>query len=156
MSHFKTIAVVLLALSLNACKSKMGGSEFGMDENLSPMQRELREKAGDTVHFELDSSAVNEESKEILMKQAHWFKEHPHEKAIIEGHCDERGTREYNLALGERRANAVKKFLKHHGVHHDKIETISYGKERPVALGEGEEVWRQNRRGVTVVVSEQK
>jgi peptidoglycan-associated lipoprotein len=86
-----------------------------------------------------------------LAKWVAFLKKYPNDQLVIEGHCDERGTREYNLALGERRANAVKDFLVSQGVQVARLKTISYGKERPAVLGSNETAWAQNRRGVGVV-----
>jgi peptidoglycan-associated lipoprotein len=106
---------------------------------------------GDRVFFDYDKFALRADAKGTLDKQAAWLKKYPTYKMAIEGHADERGTREYNLALGERRANAVKDYLIGAGVAKDRVKTISYGKERPVALGSNEAAWSQNRRGVTVL-----
>jgi peptidoglycan-associated lipoprotein len=105
----------------------------------------------DTVHFATDSSDVDAEAKAILAKQAAWLVKYPNVHVTVEGHCDERGTREYNLALGDRRANSAKDFLVNAGVSAGRISVISYGKERPVATGSDEDAWAQNRRAVTVV-----
>ena len=105
----------------------------------------------DTVHFATDSSDVDQEAQQILAKQAIWLRKYPNVRVTIEGHCDERGTREYNLALGDRRANSAKTFLVNAGVPAGRITVISYGKERPVATGSDESAWAQNRRAVTVV-----
>jgi len=105
----------------------------------------------DTIHFETDSSDVTAEDQATLTRQAAWLAKYPNVTATIEGHCDERGTREYNLALGDRRANAAKNFLVNAGVAASRLSVISYGKERPVASGSDEGSWAQNRRAVTVV-----
>ncbi len=94
---------------------------------------------------------IEDNDKSTLMKQAAWLERYPTVRLTIEGHCDERGTREYNLALGARRANAIKEFLVAQGVAADRLETISYGKERPICTESTEECWAQNRRGVSVV-----
>jgi peptidoglycan-associated lipoprotein len=106
---------------------------------------------GDRVFFDYDKYALRTDAKSTLDKQAAWLKKYPAYKLTIEGHADERGTREYNLALGERRANSVKDYLTGAGIAKDRVKTISYGKERPVALGSNEAAWSQNRRGVTVL-----
>jgi peptidoglycan-associated lipoprotein len=111
----------------------------------------LAQAGSDTVHFATDSYSIDAESNAILAKQAQWLQAHPNVKATIEGHCDERGTREYNLALGDRRANSVKNALVSSGVSAAQLSTISYGKERPVATGSDEASWAENRRAVTVV-----
>ena len=107
----------------------------------------------DTVLFGYDSYEIDDTARGILGRQAEWLARYPAVKVTIEGHTDERGTREYNLALGDRRANAAKNFLAAQGVTTARIATISYGKERPVAEGSDEAAWAQNRRAVTVIVS---
>lgn len=106
---------------------------------------------GDRVFFDFDKSNLSAEAKATLDKQTAWLKQYPSWSITIEGHCDERGTREYNLALGERRANAVKQYLAAEGIAASRLKTISYGKERPAVLGSNEAAWAQNRRGVTVL-----
>ncbi|WP_448585381.1 peptidoglycan-associated lipoprotein Pal [Thermaurantiacus sp.] len=113
----------------------------------------LARAGSDTVYFALDSYALDERARATLDAQARWLLDHAAVRVTIEGHCDERGTREYNLALGERRANAVKNYLAARGVDAARITTISYGKERPAVEGQDEEAWAQNRRSVTVLVS---
>ena len=111
----------------------------------------LQQVGTDTVHFATDSHDIDQEASSILSAQARWLVAHASVRVSLEGHCDERGTREYNLALGDRRANAAKNALVSAGVSPDRISTISYGKERPVAMGSDEASWAQNRRAVTVV-----
>ena len=111
----------------------------------------LAQAGTDTVHFATDSSDVDSEATAILTRQAAWLQKYPNVRVTVEGHCDERGTREYNLALGDRRANSAKNFLVNAGVDASRISVISYGKERPVAAGSDEDSWAQNRRAVTVV-----
>jgi peptidoglycan-associated lipoprotein len=111
----------------------------------------IAQAGSDTVHFATDSSDVDPEGQQTLTKQALWLRKYPQVRVTIEGHCDERGTREYNLALGDRRANAAKTFLVNAGVPAGRISVISYGKERPVATGSDEDAYAQNRRAVTVV-----
>ncbi|NQV57470.1 MAG: peptidoglycan-associated lipoprotein Pal [Rhodospirillales bacterium] len=106
---------------------------------------------GDRVFFDFDKSNIRADQHAALQRQAAWLKMHPSQVVALEGHADERGTREYNLALGERRANSAKDFLVALGVSPNRLKTISYGKERPVALGHDEAAWKQNRRAVTVV-----
>ncbi|WP_199554332.1 peptidoglycan-associated lipoprotein Pal [Sandaracinobacteroides hominis] len=115
-------------------------------------QAALIEAAGsDTVLFALDSYGLDEPARQILGAQAGWLAQNSNVRVTIEGHADERGTREYNLALGERRANAAKNFLAAQGVDADRMSIISYGKERPAVDGSNEEAWAKNRRAVTVV-----
>ena len=108
-------------------------------------------QVGDTVNFDFDSAELTVSARSTLNRQAAFLSVNPDLMIVIEGHADERGTREYNLALGERRANSVKEYLAAKGVSSARVKTISYGKERPVALGSNEMSWSQNRRGVTVV-----
>ena len=112
---------------------------------------DLRVNVGDTVRFALDEYNVEESDKALLGRQAAWLQRYPAVRVSIEGHADERGTREYNLALGARRANAVKEYLVSQGVSTGRVETVSYGKERPVCTSSDEGCWSQNRRGVTIV-----
>ena len=112
----------------------------------------LRSITSDTIHFALDQYDISSESRAILDSQATWLARYADVPVTIEGHCDERGTREYNLALGDRRANATKNYLAARGISPTRITTISYGKERPIALGSDEQSWAQNRRAVTIVL----
>ncbi len=114
-------------------------------------QEDLVLNVGDRVFFGFDQYNMTAEARSTAQRQAAWLKANPTVTVTIEGHADERGTREYNLALGERRATAVKNYLVTLGVSSSRVATISYGKERPVALGHNEEAWSQNRRGVMTV-----
>ncbi len=116
-------------------------------------QEDLVLNVGDRVFFAFDKYNLNDAAQATLQRQAAWLNTHPGTQIAIEGHCDERGTREYNLGLGDRRANSVKEYLASLGVDAGRIETISYGKERPVALSHNESAWSQNRRGVTTVTN---
>ncbi len=109
------------------------------------------QNAKDRVFFGFDKSNLTPEAVAILKTQAEWLKANPEKKVVVEGHTDDRGTRDYNLALGERRAVAVKNYLISRGVDADRIRVISYGKERPAVVGANEAAWSQNRRAVTVV-----
>lgn len=108
---------------------------------------------GDRVFFDFDKYDLAPTARTTLERQAAWLKQYPQKTVVIEGHCDERGTREYNLALGDRRANATKKYLINLGVQESRIKTISYGKERPAAVGANEAAYSQNRRAVTVIAN---
>ena len=112
-----------------------------------------RSVSSNTIQFGLDQYDIDSAARAILDSQAEWLARFPAKRITLEGHCDERGTREYNLALGDRRANAAKNYLVARGVDAGRISTISYGKERPLALGSDDESWAQNRRAVTIVVS---
>jgi peptidoglycan-associated lipoprotein len=123
---------------------EMGGPKPGSQEDLAV-------NVGDRVYFAFDKYDLSPEARAILQKQAVWLRRYPAVTVSVEGHTDERGTREYNLALGERRATSVRDYLTALGVEPSRLKTISYGKERPVALGSNEDAWSKNRRAVTVV-----
>ncbi|WP_226017236.1 peptidoglycan-associated lipoprotein Pal [Novosphingobium sp. FKTRR1] len=106
----------------------------------------------DTIHFDTNLYTIDAESQGILQSQAQWLARNPGKSVTLEGHCDERGTRDYNIALGERRANAAKNYLVSLGVSGSRVTTVSYGKERPIALGSDEASWAKNRRAVTITV----
>lgn len=129
------------------------GGLFGGSECEAKVARDFMANAEDRVFFAFDSSALTDNATEVLDTQVKWLnaKRHQNVNVIVQGYCDERGTREYNMALGERRANAVKQYLVSQGVAADRISVISYGKERPAVTGNDEAAWAQNRRAVTVV-----
>jgi peptidoglycan-associated lipoprotein len=112
---------------------------------------DFRVNVGDTVHFAYNEYAVQSADQATLQKQAAWLARYPQVRVTVEGHADERGTREYNLALGARRANAVKEYLTGQGVSAARVETVSYGKERPICTESNEDCYAQNRRGVTTI-----
>ncbi len=114
-------------------------------------QEDLIVNVGDRVFFDYDSSELDADAQELLQDQVAWLKQHSNLSVIIEGHCDERGTREYNLALGEKRAQSVKNYLISLGISESRVSTISYGKERPAVVGSNDGAWAQNRRSVTIV-----
>jgi len=114
-------------------------------------QEDLIVNVGDRVFFNYDSAELDTDAKELLQDQVAWLKQYSDVSVIIEGHCDERGTREYNLALGEKRAQSVKNYLINLGISADRVTTISYGKERPAVVGSSDGAWAQNRRSVTIV-----
>lgn len=165
----KFLAVAAVGLFLSACESapqpaaSTGGAgaaaarpaQAATAPAAPGIQRgsvqDFQVNVGDRVFFDYDKFEVKPAGRATLDKQAAWLKQYPQWKVVVEGHCDERGTREYNLALGERRANAVKSYLTNQGIPANRVTTISYGKERPVALGSNEAAWAQNRRGVTVL-----
>ncbi len=158
----KIIGFAGLLLLLAACSSApekpapVGsggpGGPGGTGSSFAPgSQQDLAATAGDRVYFAFDRSDISSEAQEILARQAEWLKRYSNLPVRIEGHCDERGTREYNLALGERRANAVKNVLVAGGIPAGRIATISYGKERPIVAGSDEEAWAQNRVAITTV-----
>jgi len=168
----RTIVIASLALLLAACSSApdssggstgqgtganaglntTGGTAAGGAVAARPGSAEdLQQNVGDRVLFETDQSEVNAEGRKILERQADWLKRYPNVTVTIEGHCDERGTREYNLALGERRASMARQLLLAMGIAANRVTAVTYGKERPTAVGSSEAAWAQNRRAVTVV-----
>ena len=114
-------------------------------------QEDLIVNVGDRVFFNYDSAELDTDAQELLQDQVAWLKQYTDVSVIIEGHCDERGTREYNLALGEKRAQSVKNYIINLGISADRVSTISYGKERPAVVGSNDGAWAQNRRSVTIV-----
>lgn len=112
-------------------------------------QEDLVQNVGDRVFFALDSSTLSSEARATLDKQAAWLAQYPQNRVQLAGNCDERGTTEYNLALGQRRANAARDYLVARGVNSSRVTTISYGKDRPSALGSDEQSWAQNRNSIT-------
>ncbi|NOG69344.1 peptidoglycan-associated lipoprotein Pal [Roseicella sp. DB1501] len=129
--------------------STLGGQRAGAGQPGS--QEDLAATAGDRVYFGTDSASVGADQRPTLQRQAQWLGQYQQVQVSVEGHADERGTREYNLALGQRRANAARDILVSNGVAGSRIQTISFGKDRPEALGSDEQAWAQNRRAMTVV-----
>ncbi|HEY3637083.1 MAG TPA: peptidoglycan-associated lipoprotein Pal [Rhizomicrobium sp.] len=169
ISNHLRIAAVMGALVLAACANKPKpapetpppAAQAPAMEQQSRVEsttvpgsvQDFRVNVGDTVHFDYDKYDVTSEDRDILQRQAAWLQKYPQVHVTVEGHCDERGTREFNLALGARRANAVKDYLVSVGVPSSRMETISYGKERPICTDSNESCWAQNRRGVTTITS---
>lgn len=114
-------------------------------------QEDLVANVGDRVFYDFDKSDLKPEARRQVEKWAQWLRQYPNVTVTVEGHCDERGTREYNLGLGERRAASAKRFLTSLGIDARRVATISYGKERPAVVGSNDAAWSQNRRGVMVV-----
>ncbi|MFV3128287.1 peptidoglycan-associated lipoprotein Pal [Niveispirillum sp. KHB5.9] len=123
--------------------------QSNLNSNLSPQQQLAQ--IGDRVFFGYDQFEVSPESAATLDKQAEWLRANPSITLTIEGHCDERGTREYNLALGQKRAASVQRYLAAAGIDNSRLQTLSFGKERPAVAGSSADVWAQNRRAVSVV-----
>jgi len=161
------VIVVAAALALSACKSKVpkelppepgapttstDTGEFGAATPGSQADFVQIMSGSDTIYFDTDRYDIDSQDQAALAKQAQWLARYPAKRATIEGHADERGTREYNIALGERRANAAKNYLTSLGVEPGRLSTLSYGKERPIALGSDQQAWAQNRRAVTVTI----
>jgi len=169
MARLTTTLIVAAALvATAACSPKpkqippppgqdMGGNNNnpGNSDTIVPGSRADFERSvtSNTINFALDKYDIDGRAREILDSQAAWLAKWPNVPISLEGHCDERGTREYNLALGDRRANAAKNYLAARGINPARISTISYGKERPIALGSDEQSWAQNRRAVTIVLN---
>jgi peptidoglycan-associated lipoprotein len=148
--------VLLAAALLAACSSTKeeapAVSAPVASSSIQPGSAEdFRVNVGDTVFFETDQYSIRADAQGILQKQAAWLKQYPQTKLLVEGHADERGTREYNLALGDRRAYAVKEFLVSLGVDAARLQTKSYGKERPTCTESDDSCWQQNRRGYSVL-----
>ncbi|NQU60990.1 MAG: peptidoglycan-associated lipoprotein Pal [Rhodospirillales bacterium] len=150
-------AVALLSACETASSGGAGGAGSAKSQSFtSPIvksgtQQDLVVNVGDRVFFDFDKYNLDGAARKSLEKQAAWMKANPSVTVQVAGHADERGTREYNLALGDRRANSVKDYLGSLGVNPSRVDTISYGKERPVATGSNEAAWKQNRRSVTKV-----
>jgi peptidoglycan-associated lipoprotein len=160
----RTIVVLSLALVLASCsrgQSNQGlnlattGAGNGAEGEGGPItpgsSREFSARIGDTVYFDTDSTTLSPEAQQTLAGQAQWLAQYPQYRIIAEGHADERGTREYNIALGAQRAAGVKQFLTTRGVDPRRIKTVSFGKERPVAVCADISCWSKNRRVVTVL-----
>ena len=159
----KILAVTASALLLVACSStKEGADLYGTAEggwneeaditNLSAtaLTKKLKQTGNDVVYFSFNESSLDAQAKADLQKQADWLRAYPKALIVIEGRCDERGTREYNLALGEQRASAARSYLIAQGISADRIRTISYGKDKPIVFGSDEAAWAKNRSATTV------
>ena len=165
--RFNTVTIVFASLlMLAACSSKpadngsaagsgaAGAGSSTAGTTIAPgSDRDFIVNVGDRIFFDTDKYNVRADQRAQLQKQADWLKKYPNVQVTVEGHADERGTREYNLALGARRANAVKEFLVSLGVSTSRLQTVSYGKERPICTESNEDCWAQNRRGVSTITS---
>lgn len=168
----KKSTVALMALSMfavGACSKKApeqlppapvgtetgeGYSDYNPNAVVPGSQQDfIASVSSDRIFFGFDQYNVDAEDQATLRSQAQWLQRNPAVRVLLEGHADERGTRDYNIALGERRANAAKNFLVSLGINSSRIEVLSYGKERPASIGSDEESYAQNRRAVTVVVA---
>lgn len=166
MNKRLTLTMLIAAgMAVSACAKKApkvlppdpGASQTQASASTAPLPGSHADFAAqmmgqDTIYFETDKFNIDATDQAALAAQAQWLMKYPAKRLTVEGHADERGTREYNLALGERRANAAKNYLVSLGVDAGRISTLSYGKERPVALGSDEESWARNRRAVTVTI----
>jgi len=172
--RLSTLALISTSFLLVACASDQANNAGGVTQqpypstnsattghvNTAPVSQyaagsadQLQHEVGDTINYAFDSSELTAAARATLERQAAWLQVNSGVNVRIAGHCDERGTREYNLALGDRRANTAKNYLVALGVSASRIATISYGEEHPVAAGANEEAWAENRRGVTTITA---
>ena len=155
MASFKLAAVCCCFLALAACSKKntpdLEAGTGGVGQARPGSEQDFATNVGDRIYFIVDTSDLTPEGQEILTKQAQWLQQYSNVVVQVEGHSDERGTREYNIALSARRATATREFLIAQGVNPKRISSIAYGKERPAALCDAEQCWTQNRRAVTVI-----
>lgn len=152
LAGFRVVALLTCFLALAACSKKTTPDLDGGAGQATPgSQQDFTLNVGDRVYFANDQSTLSEEARETLRRQAAWLNRFTRVTVQVEGHADERGTREYNIALSARRATAAREFLIAQGVAGNRISSIAYGKERPVALCDAEQCWSQNRRAVTVI-----
>lgn len=148
---------LFLSLAVAGCANKKNlpnnAGDLGLGANgaVPGSSQDFTVNVGDRVFFDLDSSVIRADAQQTLNRQAQWLARYPNYSITVEGHSDERGTREYNLALGQRRAAAARDYLASRGVPVNRMRTISYGKERPVAVCDNISCWSQNRRAVTVL-----
>jgi len=165
--RFKITAIIVAAAMLAACESTPESQGQGAGTGTTTpaaqtapaprgpvpgSQMDLEINVGDRVFYDFDKYNLKPDARTQVERWAAWLKTYPNVRVTIEGHADERGTREYNLALGERRANAAMEYLVSLGINANRIKTTSFGKERPAVLGSNERAWAQNRRAVAVVV----
>ncbi|MCF8480356.1 MAG: peptidoglycan-associated lipoprotein Pal [Rhodospirillum sp.] len=157
MTKVGFLGAVAGAMLLAACSSTpnegAGGAGMGGNQPAGPTAgsvAEFQQVVGDRVYFDTDQYSLSPEARATLQRQASWLNQYGNFGLTIEGNADERGTREYNLALGERRANSVREFLISQGVASNRVRSVSYGKERPVCTETTESCWARNRRGVSV------
>ena len=152
LQGLKLAAVLAVALSMGACANKTGVGGDAMASAAVPgSQQDFVVNVGDRVFFESDQTELSPQAIATIDKQAKWLQQYNRYAFTIEGHADERGTREYNIALGAKRAQSVRSFLASRGIDPGRMRTISYGKERPVAVCNDISCWSQNRRAVTVL-----
>jgi peptidoglycan-associated lipoprotein len=162
MRRFEMIArspvfvALFLSLAIAGCASKKNmpnsAGDLGLAGSAKPgSTQDFTVNVGDRISFDVDSSVIRADAQQTLAKQAQWLQRYPNYAITVEGHADERGTREYNLALGQRRAAATRNYLASQGVPAARIKTLSYGNERPVAVCDSESCWSQNRRAITVL-----
>jgi peptidoglycan-associated lipoprotein len=152
VNHAKFAAVIMSALAIAGCAKQQNDQTAALVGTAAPgSPQDFVVNVGDRVFFETDSSELTPQGRETLNKQAQWLNRYNRYAFTLEGHADERGTREFNIALGARRAQTARKYLISRGVSAQRIHTISYGKERPVALCNDISCWSQNRRAVSML-----
>ena len=151
MRMIKALTALAAMLLIAACSSDQQAAAPATTTVTPGSVADFRQNVGDRVFFDTDMSTIREDGRATLNRQAEWLKKYTNYQITVEGHCDERGTREYNLALGERRANSISNYLTALGIDKGRVSTISYGKERPICTDSNESCWSQNRRGVTAV-----
>ena len=151
MRMIKAFAAVLAMIVVASCSSEQQTATATTTTVTPGSIADFKQNVGDRVFFDFDSSTLRDDGRQTLNRQAEWLKKYTNYPVTIAGHCDERGTREYNLALGERRANAVKQYLVAQGLPAQRINTISYGKERPEVVGSDEGAWARNRVAITAL-----
>lgn len=152
MRMIKALTAIAAMIFVVACSSNDQQQAASASTTVTPGSvADFRQNVGDRVFFATDMSTINDEGRQTLNRQAEWLKKYTNYQVTVEGHCDERGTREYNLALGERRANSARQYLIAQGVPAARVKTISYGKERPDPVGSDEAAWQLNRRAVTAL-----
>jgi peptidoglycan-associated lipoprotein len=151
MRMIKALAAIAALTLMAACSSSTQEPPQAGTSVTPGSIADFKQNVGDRVYFDTDMSNIREDGRATLAKQADWLKKYTNYPILIEGKCDERGTREYNLALGERRANAVRQYLVAQGIPAERVKTISYGKERPEVVGSDEGAWARNRVGITTL-----
>ena len=152
IADLKAVIVLLALIAVAGCsKNNSPITQPGGQAAIPGSERDFMVNVGDRIYFLVDQSTLTPEAQEVLRRQAAWLRQYPQVTIQVEGHADERGTREYNIALSARRATAAREFLVAQGIQAARLSTIAYGKERPVALCDAESCWSQNRRAVTVI-----
>ena len=151
MRIIKALTAIAAMFVIAACSSDQQAAAPATTTVTPGSVADFRQNVGDRVFFDTDMSTIREDGRATLNRQAEWLKKYGNYQITIEGHCDERGTREYNFALGERRANAARQYLIAQGIPAARINTVSFGKENPDPPGSDEAAWARNRRAVTAL-----
>ena len=151
MRTIKAFAAVAAMIVMAACSNQQEAAAPATTTVTPGSTADFRQNVGDRVFFDTDMSTIREDGRQTLNRQAEWLKKYGQYQITVEGHCDERGTREYNFALGERRANAARQYLIAQGIPAARVKTVSFGKENPDPPGSDEAAWARNRRAVTAL-----